>query len=126
MAASSRSPVAGIVLGRDEQEEHVRQLPVNGLEGDPFAGQAEQEVRGLEPQRPAMGHGDAVADGRRPELLPLEELVEKRAVGRPDMPRGERPGHLAQDPFPVAGLEPRQDERLVEQRVELHSGSTSP
>src|SRR5512141_916769 len=112
-------PGAGIVLGRDEKEEDVGRLAVDRLEDDAFQREAEQQGRRLEPLGPAVRHGDALADGRRAHLLPLQELVEEGAVEPGGMPGLEGVRHLAEDAGPVSGREARQDQAFVEERVDL-------
>ncbi|MCK7525120.1 MAG: hypothetical protein MZV64_49695 [Ignavibacteriales bacterium] len=88
----------------------MRQLAVAGLEGDAVGRQAERQGRRPEPFGPAVGHGHAVADGRRAELLPLQEPVEERpvelgAVAGPRAGRRARGGRPS-GPGPRAGAGP--------------------
>src|SRR5512143_813749 len=97
---------AGGVLGRQEQEEQVRGLAVQGVELDAPRGTAEREHEPLHALYLAVRFGDTLADAGAAERL----LVTHRAV------RGEQLGELAQHVRLVPCAELVNDE-LVAHRV---------
>ena len=71
-----------------------------------------EEEGGFDAFELAVGDGDALADGRAPEFLPLDELfVEVLVLGDPVL-RLQIVHHLLQDILPGPGLEVEEDQGL--------------
>ena len=67
-------------LRRQQQEDEVDRIVVDGIEVDGMVETREQGVEAAEPSQPGVGNGDAVADPRGAQPLALEQRVEDLAL----------------------------------------------
>src|SRR5690606_30754218 len=80
-------------LRREQQEDEIDRLVVEGLEIERLRQTREQAENARQAGQLAMRDGDAVADAGRAELLPLEQRLEDLALvetGHPGRLLGER------------------------------------
>ena len=89
--AGQRLEVVGAgALRREQQEEQVDRLAVEGLEVDRLVEAREQAEQAVELRQLAVRDGDAVADAGRAEALALQQRLEDRALVEAGEARGVR------------------------------------
>src|SRR5215470_15612825 len=108
------------VLGRDEHEEEVRRAAVHRVEVDAVARAADARDELADGVELAVRDGDALADRRRGEPLPVDEDLEQRVARDAVVVGGEMVGELGQQVQLRLGLEVRQDQVLTDEVDDLH------
>src|SRR5262245_29486243 len=107
---------------RDDQEDQVHRLAVDGVEVEWNGGASECADDVLHPVELRMGHADAAADARGADLLALHDGIDDIGDDEPlaliSLPR--RLDEFLDDALLVGGLEGGNDRFLMDELGELH------
>ena len=111
--------VAGLVLGRDQQEEDIDRLAVQGREIDAAARQGDRADQAMERRMPRVGNRHALTDARRAELLAAEDGPDHALHVVVGQPAGavQAADHLANRLFLAGGLQV-DDDRLTNHEIQ--------
>ena len=114
--------VTGLILGRDQQEEDIDRLAVQGREIDPAARQGDRADQPLERRMPGMRHRHPLADPRRAQLLAAEDGPDHALHVVVGQPAGavEAADHLADRLLLAGGLQVHEDRLSYHEIQELH------